>query len=98
MKRIVFGLVAAAVLFATGGLEAQEFQIVVNAGAEVNARNAEGSTALMGAALQGHIAVVQVLLDGGADKAIVDGQTATALVIARSRGFTEIVELLERHR
>jgi ankyrin repeat protein len=41
---------------------------LIEHGADVNARKGDGSTPLMGASLNGHVAIVEFLLGSGADK------------------------------
>ena len=65
--------------------------------ADINARNEHGMTALMRAASQGHLQVVQVLLEHGADANIKRTDNFTALSLAAFFGHTEIVEILMRH-
>jgi len=63
--------------------------------ADVNARNAEGATALHDAALAGKCAVAEALLTHGAEIDARDRDTqATPLERAASWGRTDVVELL----
>ena len=70
-------------------------KILVDAGAEIDACNWLGETALMIAARQGYVKFVKALLVAGADPSIRDkrGQTALRQAIAARRD--EIVEMLE---
>ncbi len=71
-------------------------QALLDAGADVNAKDNNGETALIQAASTGHTETVQALLDAGAD---VDAEGAfemTALMWAKRKGHTEIVELLKK--
>ncbi|MBI4674005.1 MAG: ankyrin repeat domain-containing protein [Chloroflexi bacterium] len=74
---------------------------LVEAGADVNHKQADGFTPLMGAAQNGNLQMVQLLLDHGADvNARTDKNTSqfadmTALDFARHAGANEIVALLE---
>ena len=63
-------------------------------GADVNAKNKEGRTALMGAAFAGHTAIVQALLEAGADVNAKDERGTTALSAAAFRGHTATVQTL----
>ncbi len=53
-------------------------RMILSAGADVNAPDAQGMTLLMRAASQGHLEAVFVLLDFGADPAMKDAQGKTA--------------------
>jgi len=74
-------------------------------GADVNARDNDGSTALMAAVTYGHIDIVHALLAKGADVNAKDnaGDTAlmaakrggTALMAAKREGHKEIVRMLK---
>ena len=64
------------------------------AGADVNARQHGGFTALHEAAHRGDAAMVELYLRSGADKSLLADDGKTALDIARERGHAEIVALL----
>jgi hypothetical protein len=64
------------------------------AGADVNAKNADGTTALMLASQQGHLAVVQNLLSAKADVNIQAGSGNTALILAAQEGHQDVVQAL----
>jgi len=63
------------------------------AGAPVDAKDGEGSTALMFAALRGDARMVQALLAAGADPNLKDANGETALILGARRG-AEIVRAL----
>jgi ankyrin repeat protein len=68
-------------------------KLLLNAGADVEAKDADGYFALFIAAQEGHPKVVKLLLDAGADKdKTANGQTS--LSIATNNGHTEVVQLL----
>jgi hypothetical protein len=69
-------------------------QSLLEKGADVNAKNGSGATALMLAAGQGHQNVVRLLLDKGADVNAKDGQDTSALMEASKQGLLEIAKLL----
>jgi uncharacterized protein len=76
-------------------------QALIDAGAVVDQKDGERATALMYAAQSGHLAVVSVLLDYGADikakGSIEKNEDSTALQYAAERGHADIVkELLQR--
>jgi len=72
----------------------QTVQTLLADGAEVNARNNRGVTALIMAAMEGHTEVAKLLLEKGADINAKSNSGLTALGAARSRGYTDIVQLL----
>lgn len=65
------------------------------AGAPVNARSAQDGTALHTAAFVGHRAIVELLLEKGADPAARTTAGKTPADVARERGHAEIAQLLE---
>jgi ankyrin repeat protein len=71
-------------------------RLLIERGADVNARQQRGATALMEAALTGNAAMVDGLLahDAQPDLALEDGRTAADL--ARENGHTEIAARIER--
>ncbi len=71
-------------------------QALIDAGANVNAKDEYGWTALMEAAARGHTATVQALLDAGANVNAQGTFGATALMKAQENGHTEVVEILKK--
>ncbi len=63
--------------------------------AMVNARKDNGATPLWIAAQNGHLEVLKMLLDKGANLNV-DAQGLTPLRVAEKRGHTEIAELLRK--
>ena len=54
------------------------------------------STPLIYASRNGHINIAQLLLNNGADVNVKDSWGRTAMMVAKSKGHTEIVELLQQ--
>jgi len=69
---------------------------LLEAGAEVEYRLADGQTALMRASDNGHIEIVKALLEAGADVNATTERGMTALRLAELRDHEEIVELLKK--
>jgi len=72
----------------------ERVQSLLSSGAEVNARDEEGSTALMFAALRGDETMVQALLAAGADPDLKDANGETALLFGAGRGADIVRALL----
>ena len=73
-------------------------QLLLEAGAEKDANDSDGCTALMAAACSGFAEVVQLLLDAGAQKDLRDSVGRTALINAAGYGHFSVVRvLLEAH-
>lgn len=70
-------------------------RMLIDAGADVNARNEDGITPLMNAAWFGCRESVKELLRLGADASLRDSKGRSALDLAVDRGHTEIRELLK---
>jgi ankyrin repeat protein len=77
-------------------------KLLLNAGADVNAKAKDGRTALIWAARRdwavrdNHAEAVQVLLDAGADVNVRDNDGKTALLHALSSGHIEVVKMLKK--
>lgn len=71
-------------------------QMLIQAGANVNARTNEGWNALEAAANSGSIEAVNLLVRAGADINAKDHRGGTALSRAKQRGAIEIVQTLQR--
>ena len=65
-------------------------QILIDAGADVNRRNGVGQTALMMAALVNKTAIIDLLLEHGADPAIVDAAGNSVQSLALSQDNTDL--------
>jgi len=69
---------------------------IANNYANVNARERlYGRTALMIAALEGHLDVARLLIEAGSDLNLVDEENSTALSLARSYGNLDVAAQLE---
>jgi hypothetical protein len=68
--------------------------VLIDNGADVNAKDNDGWTALMYAAFSGYTETAEVLIDNGADVNAKDNDGLTALMIAEGNDQTEIVNLL----
>jgi uncharacterized protein len=78
---------------ASGDLAA--LQSAIATGADVNARDAKGRTALHAAAYQKQRRAMRALAKAGADRSIADKNSVTPLDHARQRGSAAIVKMLE---
>ena len=68
--------------------------MLLRAGADVAAKNVNGYTALLLAALQGHEGVVSILVEAGADLSCKDTDGNTALDVAVERGHAGVARVL----
>nr|CAB3257866.1 KN motif and ankyrin repeat domain-containing protein 1-like [Phallusia mammillata] len=76
----------------------QTSQLLIKCGAEVNARDDDGSTALMCAAEHNHLEIVKLLLaQQSCDATLADNDGSTALSIAMEAGRKDISILLYAH-
>src|SRR5437762_3092797 len=64
------------------------------AGADVNARNQHGQTALMLAAHRGHLQVVEALVEAGADLNVTAKYNLTALMLAIVAGHVAVARVI----
>ncbi|MBQ7544826.1 MAG: ankyrin repeat domain-containing protein [Synergistaceae bacterium] len=76
--------------------DAEAVEEALRHGANVNARDDEGETALMRAALNGHADAAEVLLSHGAKADARDDQGKTAFDIAQAKGHKSVAALLPR--
>lgn len=68
----------------------------IRRGDDLDARDGSGATPLILAASKGHVGVVRLLLDAGADPALVDEKGMDALAHAVKSGCSETVDLLKQ--
>jgi uncharacterized protein len=80
---------------AAGGRHLGILRMLVENGADVNARQQQGFTALHAAAQNGDAEAIRVLLAHGADRNVRADSNQTPLDLALQRGLSEIVALLE---
>jgi ankyrin repeat protein len=71
--------------------------MLIDAGANLESQEQNGLTALMAAARDGYIDVVQLLLDAGSDWTTKTTAGNDVFYIARYFKQAEIIKLLERH-
>jgi ankyrin repeat protein len=71
-------------------------KLLLNRGANIEAKGYRGKTALMEAALNGHAATVSLLLHRGAKINAIDNERNTALMWAARNGHQDIVQMLQR--
>ena len=69
-------------------------RLLLDAGADVNKSDDDGSTPLHYAALLGSTPLATLLADRGADRSLKDGDGNTAADVARSEGHSSLAELL----
>ena len=91
-----FSPLHSAVATDAGAVEVAIVVALVEAGADPNARSAQGTTPLHTAAFVGDARVVRYLLAHGADITVKSDQGQTAGEIALQRGMAEVAQLLAR--
>nr|CAD2139141.1 unnamed protein product [Meloidogyne enterolobii] len=71
--------------------------LLLDYGAQINARNKKGCTALWLACSGGHLETTRVLVDYKADTELLDNRKLTPLMIAFRKGHFKVVEYLVEH-
>lgn len=79
---------------ATGQGDVEQVRHLLEAGAEVNARDRYGQTALMNAARTGQVELVRLLVERGAALNTTAKYNLTALMLAIINGHTEVAHIL----
>jgi uncharacterized protein len=92
---VVPGDQGAALIPAAGKNDLTQVQSLLEKGADVNAKDNDGMTALMGTSFEAHFDVAKLLVEKGADVNIKSKDKDTALMAASANGQTRIVELLK---
>jgi uncharacterized protein len=77
-----------------GGVDIETVRMLLDKGADPNAKSQSGSTPLHTVAFTGDRASLDLLLNYGADAAITNNDGKTAAEVARERGNQEVVDLL----
>ena len=75
----------------------EEIKELLKKGADLEAKDGDGDTALVGAATRGQLDVVKCLVELGADLEAKDGDGRTALMMAASWGELDVVKFLVEH-
>ena len=83
-----------ALMYAAAGGHGQICEMLLNGGADVNARHKQGGSALLEAATNGSTQVLDMLLKAGADPFVTDDDGVTSLMSAASQGHLEATQLL----
>ncbi len=87
----------AAFMKAAGKGQLDVVKLLLDRGADVNARDSRGYTPLLSASEMGHLDIVKQLLEGGADVNARDSHGYTPLLLASQMGYLDVVKhLLEK--
>ena len=81
-------------IIAAGNGQADAVRVLLEQGADGDAKTESGMTALMGAAINGHADAVQALLDHDADVNAKQNDGWTALMFAADKGHVEPTRVL----
>lgn len=85
-------------LSAAGGDCVDVVRMLLDGGANINAKDGDGWTALMKAAQAGHPDMVRLLMQRGADMSVADSNGRTAWMFAAMSGSTEIADIFKQAR
>ena len=72
-------------------------KLLIDKGADVNAKNNDGWTALIWASRNGYTEIAKLLIDKGADVNAKNNYVWTALMLASRNGYKKVVELLKQY-
>lgn len=72
-------------------------KLLIESGADINAKNIHGNTALIFASARGYLDIVKYLIEVGADINLKNNLGNTALMYAYNDKYKEIIELLKKH-
>ena len=86
-----------ALVLASGRANLGTLKVLIDHGAEVDAKDDGGNTALMAAVTNGNLDVVKALLESNADPNVRNNQGKTALMLATGQGLTRVASLLLDH-
>ena len=71
-------------------------KLLIDKGAEIDARTNEGTSALMVASSGGYTKIVELLVNAGANAKIKNNMGYTAEMYAKEKGYTNIVQMLNK--
>ena len=98
-KNLITAMAVAALIVVIGQLMVSRYKNVIiskkGRGVDVKAKDIDGRTALIGAAMNGHTEIVRILLSKGAEFDAKDKGGSTAMMSAVKYGHTEIANLLK---
>ena len=88
--------ISALTIAAIRGGHTEIVTLLLAKGADVNAKDGNGYTTLMNAALFGNADVMKILIDKGADVNAKNNADETALMIAKKKTWHDIADILEK--
>lgn len=86
--------IATAVLFAFANGNVQIFEYLIKSGGDINFKDPDGGTYLIGAAIDINLPLIRVLLANDVNINAQNNQGINALMVSSRMGYVEIVELL----